>query len=215
MGREGGAMERYEEASGRSEGGRLEGVLAAIDAVNATDPGLIAVAGVATPLALAEGRAADRWVLHLRGGDPQVTPDALRIAARGHHLRRWETPRESYPEGRDGYLAWRTHLYEVHAGHLQELMLVGGYGEAEVGSMRRMLRKERIKSNPDVQSYEDSVALAFLELQFPPFAAKTPRDAMIRALSRTWKKMSEGGRKAALSIPYPPELIPLLLEATQ
>jgi hypothetical protein len=29
-----------------------------------------------------------------------------------HH---WEIPRDQYPEGRDGYLRWRTHLKRHHA----------------------------------------------------------------------------------------------------
>ena len=33
--------------------------------------------------------------------------ETLLLAARAHHLRRWELPRDSYPVGRAGYLRWR------------------------------------------------------------------------------------------------------------
>ena len=39
--------------------------------------------------------------------DPAAT-EAQVLAARAHHLRRWVVPRTSYPEGRAGYLRWRT-----------------------------------------------------------------------------------------------------------
>ena len=65
---------------------------AAIDAVNANDPRTHDT----EPLALAQGRKAEAWVVRL---DPDASV-ALRLAARAHHLRRWELPRSDYPEGR-------------------------------------------------------------------------------------------------------------------
>lgn len=187
----------------------LDAVIAAIDAANAGDPSSIEHAGEPLPLALAEGRVAFDWVHRLR---PDA-PAPLLIAARGHHIRRWETPRSSYPTGREGYLAWRSHLYEVHAAHLETLMRDAGYGDADVEAMRQIVGKRGIKTNPDVQSYEDAVALAFLELQFAPFAERTARSAVVRALRRTWRKMSDEGRAAALTLQLPPELFALVQEA--
>jgi len=192
---------------------RLERLLTAIDAENAPAPSAILRAGADVPLALAEGRAAHAWVLRLRADPGAPPPDALLAAARGHHIRRWETPREGFPEGREGYLAWRTHLYGVHAGHLERLMRAAGYGDDEVALLRRIVGKRGIKAHPDVQTYEDAVALAFLEIQFPAFAARTERETMVRALARTWLKMSEAGRAAAGTLHLPPELAALVAEA--
>jgi hypothetical protein len=188
----------------------LGAVIDAIDAANAGDPTRVEYDGESLPLALAEGRVAFGWVRHLRpdAGDP------LLIAARGHHIRRWETPRSSYPVGRAGYLTWRSHLYDVHAAHLETLMRDAGYGDEDVTAMRQIVAKRGIKTNPDVQTYEDAVALAFLELQFAPFVAKTARSAVVRALRRTWRKMSDEGRTAALDLKLRPDLLALMEEAT-
>ena len=140
-------------------------------------------------------------------------PDALLIAARGHHIRRWESPRDEYPRDSAGYQAWRTRLYEVHAAHLATIMTAAGYATAEVDAMSTIVHKRGIKTDPDAQTYEDAVALAFFEIQFAPFAAKTPRATMVRALQRTWRKMSEAGHAAALTLPLTPDLQSLVEEA--
>jgi len=191
--------------------GRLAAALAAVDAANEGDPNVIDVAGTSTPLALAEGRAAFNWVQRLRANE--AAPDALLIAARGHHLRRWEHPRDEFPRNRAGYQGWRTRLYEVHAAHLEAIMRVVGYADADIASMTSIVHKHGIKSDPDAQTYEDAVALAFLELQAAPFAARTPRATMVRALQRTWRKMSDAGQEAALTLPLTPELQSLVEEA--
>ncbi len=196
--------------------GRLAVALSAIDAANegdpnAVDPNVVDGAGASTPLALAEGRAAFDWVERLRSDEG--APDALLIAARGHHIRRWEHPRDEFPRDRVGYQAWRTRLYEVHASHLEEIMRDAGYSADEIGAMSTIVHKRSIKRDPDAQTYEDAVALAFLELQFAPFAARTARATVIRALQRTWRKMSDAGHEAALTLTLPPELQSLVAEA--
>ncbi len=190
--------------------GRLGVAVAAIDAANDGDPTAVRVAGQSAPLAMAEGQAAFRWVQRLRGDG---AGEVLLIAARGHHIRRWESPRDEYPRNRAGYQAWRTGLYEVHAGHLATIMGQAGYADAEVEAMSRIVHKRGIKADPDAQTYEDAVALAFLEIQFAPFAARTPRATMVRALQRTWRKMSDAGHEAALTLPLAPELQSLVEEA--
>ena len=80
---------------------------AAIDEANAADPR----EHDGVPLSLAQGRKAEEWVVRL---DPDAS-DALRLAARAHHLRRWELSRSDYPEGRAGYLRWRRAQRERHA----------------------------------------------------------------------------------------------------
>jgi len=191
--------------------GRLDAALAVIDAANEGDPNAVELAGASTPLALAEGRAAYDWVERLRGDEG--APDALLIAARGHHIRRWEHPRDAFPRDRAGYQAWRTRLYEVHASHLEAIMRDAGYGTDEIAAMTAIVHKRGIKADPDAQTYEDAVALAFLELQFAAFAAREPRATVIRALQRTWRKMSEAGHEAALTLTLTPELQSLVTEA--
>jgi hypothetical protein len=192
---------------------RLAAAIAAIDAANVYDPNVVDIGGQPTPLALAEGRAAFEWVQRLREGHGAT--DALLIGARGHHIRRWESPRDEFSRDRAGYQAWRTRLYEVHADHLAAIMTDAGYPTAEVEAMATIVHKRGIKTDPDAQTYEDAVALAFLEIQFAPFAAKTPRATMIRALQRTWRKMSDAGHAAALTLPLTPALQSLVEQALQ
>jgi len=82
---------------------RLREALSAIDAANGDDPHTIFVRGRRRPKELAHAELVSEWIEKLAPG----ASEALRIAGRAHHLRRWEIPRADYPEGREGYLRWR------------------------------------------------------------------------------------------------------------
>ena len=53
--------------------------------------------------------------------------EALQLAARCQHIRRWTVPRDSYPMDRKGYLRWRTHLKKFHGEQGAAIMQAGGY----------------------------------------------------------------------------------------
>ncbi len=80
--------------------GRLEAVLAAIDEANAADP----AREDGEPAALLYGR---RMSEVLEDFAPAAS-DHLKIACRGQHIERWTRPRADWPEGKAGYLRWRT-----------------------------------------------------------------------------------------------------------
>lgn len=176
---------------------RLQRVLAEIDAANSHDPSRVTFAGEARPTALIEGQRAHAWAIQIR---PDAS-DALQIAARAHHLRRWEVERSSYPRTREGYLAWRTHLYDFHGRAAGELMLAAGYPEESVQRVAMLLQKRAVKRDPEAQTHEDAVSLAFLELRLSSFLEGVTEEQAIRALRRTWTKMSPAGREAALGLP--------------
>src|SRR2546422_10086821 len=105
------------------DGKRLTDVIAAIDAANARDPNKIAVGDQLHPAELVYGRRMSATLA-------RMAPDAsehLRIAARGQHIERWTSPRKSYPQGRAGYLNWRTRLKEFHAAQVAQIMAGNGY----------------------------------------------------------------------------------------
>lgn len=179
---------------------RLAEVLESIDRANAGDPLRVTFEGMESPAALVEGCRAHRWVQHLR---PDA-PDPLLIAARGHHLRRWEIPRESYPRTRESYLAWRTRLYDFHAEAVAEVMQRAGYPEETIAHAKRLLRKQGIKVDADAQTHEDAVSLAFLEVRLGPFTESVTNEQLTRALRRTWRKMSAAGHEAALTLNLEP-----------
>jgi hypothetical protein len=171
----------------------LSAVSAAIDAANAADPNRIVYAGAEHPRAELEGRRARHWLDLLRTD----AADPLRLAAHAHHIRRWEVPRDSQPHTRQGYLDWRSGLYRFHAKALGELMQVAGYSKADRAEAARVMLKRDIKTDIDAQSYEDAVSLAFLEIRLADFAQSVTDERLMRALRRTWAKMSEAGRAFA------------------
>ena len=169
---------------------RLETVLAAIDTANAADPGLEA----GRPAELLYG---ERMSAELARLDPDAS-EHLRIAARGQHVERWKLLRTEFPEGREGYLAWRREQGRRHAERVAAMMADAGYPEADRERVAAMLRKEGIKRDAEVQMLEDVICLVFLKWYFAPFAAKHEPDAIGKIVVKTARKMSAEGRARVL-----------------
>ncbi|MEO3417379.1 DUF4202 domain-containing protein [Roseovarius sp. CAU 1744] len=168
----------------------LETVFAAIDAANAQDP----VATEGAPDALLYGQ-------RMSAEQERLFPDAeepLRIAARGQHIERWILRRTVYPEGRQGYLEWRRDLAKHHAERVGGIMRDAGYAEDQIAAAGRMLRKEGIKRDPEVQALEDIICFTFLKWYFEPFAAKHSPEKILRIVQKTARKMSAEGRARVL-----------------
>lgn len=186
--------------------GDFAAVLERIDAANAADPERTTDGAVAQPAALLYGRRMSAELV-------EFCPDAsehLRIAVRGQHIERWTMPRETYPEGREGYLRWRADLGRFHAGRVAGLMREAGYGLADCDRVARIIGKEGIKRDPEVQALEDVACLVFMRWYFADFAAGRDPQQVHRIVARTARKMSPTGRAAAARLPLPPELAPAL-----
>lgn len=169
---------------------RLQTVLAAIDAANCADPRM----DEGRPEALLYG---ERMSAEL----DRLFPDAsepLRIAARGQHVERWKLTRATYPEGRAGYLAWRRAQAVHHAEVVSSLMQAAGYGPEDIEVAGRMLRKEGIKRDPQVQALEDVICFVFLKWYFGPFAAKHSPEKVLDIVVKTARKMSADARARVL-----------------
>lgn len=185
---------------------RFARVIEAIDAANAADPERIVEGGEERPAALVYGRRMSAELV-------RFCPDAsehLRIAARGQHIERWKTPRHSYPEGREGYLRWRTDLGRYHAERVAGLMREAGYPEEDCARVARIIRKQGIKRDPEVQALEDVACLVFMRWYFADFAAGHDAEKVRNIVARTARKMSPEGRKAALALGLPAELAGLV-----
>ncbi len=181
-------------------------VIARIDAANAADPEQAADAAGSHPAALLYDQRMTAELLRFR-------PDAsehLRIAVRGQHIERWTMPRDSYPEGREGYLRWRSELGRFHAGRVAGLMRDAGYGEADCERVARIIRKEGIKRDPEVQALEDVACLVFMRWYFADFARGRDAEQIHRIVAKTARKMSAEGRAAAARLPLPADLAPAL-----
>ncbi len=119
---------------------RFERAVARIDDANAADPSVLLARGKAEPKELVHSRMLTEWVRRLR---PDAS-EALLLAARAHHIRRWVVPRESYPKGRRGYLQWRTRLHGFHAEQVAQILRGVGYPDETVARVGQIIRKQRI-----------------------------------------------------------------------
>ena len=144
--------------------------------------------------------------------EPEAS-EALRLAVRSQHIRRWEIPREDYPGGRDGYRRWRTDLGRFHAETAGRVLQEVGYDETTISRVQSLLRKERLKTDPDCQLLEDVICLVFLEFYLGDFAQEHEEAKLVNILHRTWKKMSPRGHQAALQLDLSDSLRPLVQKA--
>ena len=166
--------------------GDLRAVLAAIDSANAADP---------KGEALAYG---ERMTEELARLFPAAS-DVLQIAARGQHVERWLLPRLHYPEGKEGYHAWRREQGRRHGERLAGMMAEAGYGPEACARVGVLLRKEGIKRDAEVQALEDVICFTFLRWYFAPFAEGREAGALLEIVEKTARKMSEAGRARALA----------------
>ena len=200
---------------------RFARAIAAIDAANADDPNTISVAGpagpggqrqsVVRPKELAHAELMTAWVNRLR---PDAS-EALLLAARAHHIRRWAVPRQSYPEGRAGYLRWRRDLHERHATDVGTILGEVGYDATTIARVQDIVRKRNLTRDPDVQVLEDALCLVFVETQFAELASKLDPAKMVDVVRKTLKKMSAEGRAMALTLDLPADDRAVIEEATR
>lgn len=187
----------------------LTRVLSRIDAENRQDPRVEATAQGDMPVELLYGQ---RMSEMLESFVPSAS-DALRIAARAQHIRRWDVPRDTYPRDRKGYLTWRVALGKHHAEVTARLMRDEGMEQDLITRVTGLLQKRSLKTDPEMQRLEDVICLVFLRYYFADFAAKHPKAKVIDIVQKTWRKMSDAGHEAALKLPLRTETQALVQEA--
>jgi Domain of unknown function (DUF4202) len=188
---------------------RFVGAIAAIDRANAEDPNELVYRGVARPKELVHGEMMGEWVLRL---DPDAD-EAQLLAARAHHFRRWASPRSDYPEGRAGYLKWRTRAKQRHAEEVGALLGAHGYDDGTVARVGAIIRKERRTSDAAVQTHEDALCLVFLDTQLEELADKLGDDEVVEILVKTIPKISEHGIAAVAQLDLSPRGVGLVTRA--
>ncbi len=179
-----------------TETDRFAEAIRRIDVANSHDPRREKWHGFDHPAELLYAQRMTDWLIHLEPG----ASEALRIAARAQHIRRWEIPRSSFPMDRTGYLRWRTTLYEFHADVAAAILREVAYDEATIAHVRDLLMKKRLKADPEMQTLEDVICLVFLQYEFADFHKQHAGDEpkVLNILQRTWKKMSADGHAAAV-----------------
>ena len=143
----------------------------------------------------------------------QAPPDALRIAVRAQHFERWRYPRSDFPAGREGYLRWRAEAARRQAGAVGAMLESHGVDAATAERVQALMMKRNLRRDPQAQALEDCACLVFLESELARFAGGRDRQRVIEILRRTWRKMSEAGRRRALGLPVDPVSRALLEEA--
>lgn len=188
---------------------RFEQAVAKLDAANAADPNQEVFEGVCYPKELLYAR---RMSAMLQNFVPDPS-EVLQLAARCQHICRWKIPRSKYPMDTVGYNCWRIELYKFHCEVAGEILREVGYGESVIADVQSLLRKDRIKTNPESQILEDVASLVFLQHYLEDFIKKFSsfdEDKFMNILRKIWKKMSSEGRIAALKLNVHAELYDLL-----
>lgn len=188
---------------------RFAAALARFDAAAAEDPRTEIVNGQPVPKELLYGRRMSRRLATLA---PDA-PEAVQLAARSQHIRRWEIPRENYPVGREGYNCWRRALYRFHAQTAAQILHEVGYGADTVERVSELLQKKRLKLDPEMQLLEDVICLVFLECYFADFSQRHDPDKVAEIVRKTWRKMSPQGHAAAMELDLSPDAASLVQRA--
>ena len=185
---------------------QLDHAFIAIDSANAQDPNF----EDGTPANLLYGQ-------RMTAEQQRLFPDAddvLRIACRGQHIERWTLPRSSYPMGRPGYLKWRQEQGRRHAERIAGIMADAGYDAEDIDRARKMLTKQGIKRDPQVQALEDVICFTFIRWYLGDFMAEQPDEKMPRIIEKTARKMSAEARARALrEFQMPPAFADLFRQA--
>ncbi|RKN82876.1 DUF4202 domain-containing protein [Ulvibacterium marinum] len=139
--------------------------------------------------------------------------EALKLTTRCQHICRWEIPRNRYEMNRVGYLKWRQELKKFHASKAKAILKEVGYDQETIGQVEFLLLKKQLKKNEETQILEDVICLVFLKHYFEPFAKKHDEMKVIDILQKTWRKMSDKGRQAALQIPFSDRALAMVTKA--
>jgi hypothetical protein len=192
---------------------RFNKTIACFDALNAKDPNQQKVGGVDKPKELVY---AERLSEMLNRYTPNAS-EALQLAARCQHIQRWKSPRSDFPMTKPGYMQWRGKLKTYHAEVATKVLQDNGYDENTITKVCGLLKKENLRSDADMQTLEDVIVLAFLEHDLEAFVTKYKdysEDKFITILRKSYLKMSEKGKQAALQIiKLPAHLLPVIQKA--
>jgi hypothetical protein len=170
----------------------------AFDNYNKQDPFVFTWDGVSYPQEYFLALKLHEWVLKL---DTNASEELL-LASRSQHIGRWESPRETYPMDREGYLKWRKDLAHFHADKATEIMQRAGYGDDVIDRTRQIILKQKIKVDNEVQTMENALCLVFLQFQYEDFLHKHSPEKVVNILRKSLLKMDAHGHQFALGLSY-------------
>jgi hypothetical protein len=176
----------------------FEQAVGEFDAIGLEDPRQATVGAVTGPYQLMESKVLEEFIRRL----VDAPSAALLLACHCQHLARWQFPRSSYPDGREGYLRWRRAASQRSADAAAIIMAEAGIDRAVIDAVVTIVTKRERVNGSDSQWMEDALCLTFLRLDAAAFAVKHDYAMVCRILERTWRKMSEPARLIALAEPF-------------
>ena len=190
---------------------RFNQAIALFDAANGEDPNQETFEGVTYPKEVLYAQRMTAW---LEKFEPNAS-EALKLAARAQHIRRWAIPRSEYSMDRKGYDLWRTTLAKFHGDTAAEILKQVGYDDATIERVKALLLKERMKLDPEGQTLEDVICLVFLQYYFVEFSSHYSEPKLVGIVRKTWKKMSDRGHDEALKLAplFPSQLLEVVKQA--
>lgn len=114
--------------------------------------------------------AMEEWVIALMEKDekgkqailqiPGENPiELIKLAARCQHLERFATPRNTFPEGKAGYLHWRRSLYTIQADKASALLIEAGVSEEEAKLVHTWVSKTDLKPGKEGGEWGTQVSM--------------------------------------------------------
>jgi hypothetical protein len=175
---------------------RFAKAIAGFDAYNSNDPHVEELEGKRISK---EVVYAQRMTARLNQFAPNAN-EAVQLAVRCQHIGRWEILRSDYPEGKKGYLLWRTEEKQHHAKIAEGILKKSGYDSETIEQVKFLLLKKELKTNAHTQLLEDVICLVFVEYYLEEFAAKHEHEKVIDIIKKTMKKMSSKALAAVSTI---------------
>ncbi len=188
---------------------KLNEAIKNFDDYNLQDPNIFIWDGTSYPREYFFALKLYDWVKKLK---PDASEELL-LASRSQHIGRWESPRDSYPPGREAYLKWRRDLALYHAEKAGEILRATGYDEETIARVQQINLKKRLKLDKEVQTMENALCLVFLEFQYEDFYPKHEDEKVITILRKSLLKMDEQGHQFALGLAYSSGGLRLIKEA--
>ena len=185
---------------------RFHRAMLEIDLRNADDPHVLRHHGHDRIKEQLHAELVTEWVWKLN----DTPSEALLLAARAHHVRRWAIPREDFATGRAGYIQWRLALKDFHAAEAGTILTREGYEAGTVERAQTIIQRRKLKDDSDQQTLEDAICLTFLETQLVQTAAKLNAAKLAEVLRKTLVKMSPAAVELAKHAHLPPEARALL-----
>ncbi len=188
---------------------RFKAAISRFDALNSEDPHTETYNGQSYPKELLYAIRMTEWLLKV---EPEPS-EALQLAVRSQHLRRWTIPRRDYPMDLTGYNKWRNNLRKFHAELAGTVLQEVSYDSYTIERVQFLILKRQLKIDPEVQLLEDIVCLVFLENYFLDFAQQHDEEKVVDIVQKTWRKMTTRGQEIALTLNMPPEAQRLVSKA--